>query len=62
MPEREIVEIRKSKEVPQSEIPESPKHPVRLRGGLADRNPSRSNDKDIGLDEFEIRRRKFFTV
>jgi hypothetical protein len=62
MPERKMVEIRNSKEPLKSAIPESPKNPVRLLGGLADRNPSRSNDKELGLDEFEIRRRKFFAV
>jgi hypothetical protein len=60
MPEPKAVEIRNPRELTKTEISNLPKKLTRLRGGLADRNPTKLDDKKLPLDEFEIRRKQFF--
>ena len=60
MPKQKVIEIRNPKELTKNGIPKLPQNLARLRGGLADRNLTKSNEKEVPPDEFESRRKQFF--
>jgi hypothetical protein len=61
MPEQKVIEIRNPKELTGNEIPKQSKK-RRLRGGLADRDLTKSNVQEPPSDEFATRKRQFFGV